>query len=97
MPNTHLAIGASSPSTGASSLASIHSTGERAKRSPSAPGECDGDKLLRGKGVNTLFSVGLSGVGCVLATYRGAEHLDYRACMVRRALISHDAALTKSV
>lgn len=97
MPNTHLAIGASSPSTGASSLVSVHSTGERARCSPSAPGECDGDKLLRDKGVNTLFFVGLSGVGCVLATYQGAEDLDYHAFMVKRALISHDAALTKSV
>lgn len=97
MPDTHLAIGASSPSTGASSLVSVHSTGERAKRSPSALGECDGDKLLREKGINTLFFVGMSKVGCVLATYQGAEHLDYRAFMVKRALISHDATLTKSV
>ncbi len=62
-----------------------------------APGECDGDKPLREKGVNTLFFVGLSGVECVLATYQGAEDLDCRVFMVKRALIGRDAALTKSV
>jgi len=55
------------------------------------------DKVLREKGVNTVFLVGLSAVGCVLATYHGADDLDYRVFMVKHALISHDAALTKSV
>lgn len=55
------------------------------------------DKMLREKGVNTVFLVGLSAVGCVLATYHGADDLDYRVFMVKHALISHDAALTKSV
>jgi len=55
------------------------------------------DTLLREKGVNTVFLVGMSGVGCVLATYQGADDLDYRVFMVKHALISHDATLTKSV
>jgi nicotinamidase-related amidase len=55
------------------------------------------DKLLREKGVDTVFLVGLSAVGCVLSTYHGADDLDYRVFMVKHALISHDAALTKSV
>jgi nicotinamidase-related amidase len=55
------------------------------------------DKVLREKGVNTVFLVGLSAVGCVLATYHGADDLDYNVFMVKHALISHDAALTKSV
>jgi len=55
------------------------------------------DAMLREKGVNTVFLVGLSAVGCVLATYHGADDLDYRVFMVKHALISHDAALTKSV
>ena len=55
------------------------------------------DGLLREKGVNTLFLCGLSAVGCVLATYHGALDLDYEAFMVKGALLSHDAALTKSV
>ena len=55
------------------------------------------DKMLREQGVNTVFLVGLSAVGCVLATYHGADDLDYKVFMVKHALISHDAALTRSV
>ena len=57
----------------------------------------DLDKVLKEKGVNTVFLVGLSAVGCVLATYHGADDLDYRVFMVKHALISHDAALTRTV
>jgi len=55
------------------------------------------DKMLREQGVNTVFLVGLSAVGFVLATYHGADDLDYKVFMVKHALISHDAALTRSV
>jgi nicotinamidase-related amidase len=55
------------------------------------------DRMLKERGVNTVFLVGLSAVGCVLATYHGADDLDYNVFMVKHALISHDAALTKSV
>ncbi len=55
------------------------------------------DRVLEEHGVNTVFLVGLSAVGCVLATYHGAVDLDYRVFMVKHALISHDAALTRSV
>ena len=55
------------------------------------------DALLKEKGVNTVFLCGLSAVGCVLATYHGALDLDYRAFMVKDALISHNASLTKAV
>lgn len=55
------------------------------------------DKLLKEKGCNTLFLCGLSAVGCVLATYHGALDLDYEAFMLRDALISHDASLTRAV
>jgi len=55
------------------------------------------DKILKAKGCNTLFLCGLSAVGCVLATYHGAMDLDYDVFMLKDALISHDAALTKSV
>jgi len=57
----------------------------------------DLDKLLREKGVNTVFLAGLSSVGCVLATYHGADDLDYRVFMVKHAVFSHDRALTKSI
>jgi nicotinamidase-related amidase len=55
------------------------------------------DTMLRSQGVNTVFLVGLSAVGCVLATYHGGADLDYNVFMVKHALISHDATLTKSV
>jgi nicotinamidase-related amidase len=55
------------------------------------------DKLLKEKGCNTLFLCGLSAVGCVLATYYGAEDLDYNVLMLKDALISHNTALTKAV
>ena len=67
------------------------------KNYPNAFKKTDLDKVLKERGVNTVFLVGLSAVGCVLATYHGAEDLDYRPFMVKHALISHDAALTKSV
>jgi nicotinamidase-related amidase len=57
----------------------------------------DLDRTLKEKGVNTVFLVGLSAVGCVLATCHGADDLDYDVFTVTHALISHDAALTKSV
>ena len=67
------------------------------KNYPSAFKKTELDKMLRGKGCNTLFLCGLSAVGCVLATYHGAKDLDYDVFMLKDALISHDAALTKAV
>jgi nicotinamidase-related amidase len=67
------------------------------KNYPSAFKKTDLDKLLKAKGCNTLFLCGLSAVGCVLATYHGAMDLDYEVFMLKDALISHDAALTKAV
>ncbi len=57
----------------------------------------DLDKILKEKGVNTVFLTGLSAVGCVLATYHSADDLDYNVFMVKHTLMSHDAALTKSI
>jgi nicotinamidase-related amidase len=67
------------------------------KNYPSAFKKTELDKLLKAKGCNTLFLCGLSAVGCVLATYHGAMDLDYDMFMLKDALISHDAALTKAV
>jgi nicotinamidase-related amidase len=67
------------------------------KNYPSAFKKTDLDKMLKEKGCNTLFLCGLSSVGCVLATYHGAMDLDYEVFMLKDALISHDAALTKAV
>jgi nicotinamidase-related amidase len=55
------------------------------------------DALLRERGVDTVFLTGLSAVACVLATYHGALDNDYKAFMVKDALISHDATLTHYV
>ena len=67
------------------------------KNFPSAFKKTELEALLRGKGVNTLFLVGLSATGCVLATYHGAADRDFEVFMVRDALISPDAELTRAV
>jgi nicotinamidase-related amidase len=67
------------------------------KNYPSAFKKTDLDKLLREKGCNTLFLCGLSATGCVLATYHGAQDLDYKVFMVKDALISPDATHTNVV
>ena len=55
------------------------------------------DKVLKEKGVNTLFLCGLSSVGCVLATWFGAKDYDYKAFLLKYALMSHDANYTDQI
>jgi len=57
----------------------------------------DLDKILREKGSNTLFLCGLSAVGCVLATWIGAQDHDYKAFMVKDAIMSHNSDYTNNV
>lgn len=57
----------------------------------------DLDKILREKGINTLFLCGLSATGCVLATYHGAMNLDYDVFMIKDAIISGNAEHTNVV
>jgi nicotinamidase-related amidase len=57
----------------------------------------DLDKVIKATGSNTLFLCGLSATGCVLATWIGAQDYDYRAFMVKSAIISPDAGYTKNV
>ena len=64
------------------------------KNFPSAFKKTELEKLLRETDRNMLFLCGLSATGCVLATYRGADDLDYDVFMVKDALISHNAAYT---
>lgn len=78
-------------------VAILPEDGKIIKNYPSAFKKTELDKLLKAKGCNTLFLCGLSAVGCVLATYHGAMDLDYEVFMLKDALISHDAALTKAV
>jgi nicotinamidase-related amidase len=55
------------------------------------------EKLLREQGCNVLFLCGLRADACVLATYQGAQDLDYDAFLIREALISPDSATTRFV
>lgn len=52
---------------------------------------------LQDKKINTLFLCGLSAVGCVLATRNGAYNNDYKAFIVKNAIMSHNSMYTKNV
>ena len=67
------------------------------KTYPSAFTKTELDKVLKEKNINTLFLCGLSSVGCVLATYMDAKSYDYKAFMIKDALISHKANYTDSI
>jgi len=67
------------------------------KNYPSAFKKTDLDKILKEKGCNAVFLCGLSAVGCVIATYYGANDLDYDTFMVRDALMSQNAEYTRVV
>lgn len=67
------------------------------KSYPSAFKKTELDKVLKEKGINTLFLCGLSSVGCVIATYYGAMDLDYNVWLIEDALIGPDAEKTKAV
>jgi nicotinamidase-related amidase len=55
------------------------------------------DKILKETESNTLFICGFSAVGCVLATRTGAANKDYRAFIVKNAIMSHNSEYTKNV
>jgi len=55
------------------------------------------DEMLKEKGINTLFLCGLSSVGCVLATYMDASSHDYKAFMIKDALLSHNENYTDQI
>ena len=67
------------------------------KTYPSAFNKTELNKLLKEKGINTLFLCGLSSVGCVLATYMDAANYDYEAFLIKDAIIGHDAQFTNQV
>jgi nicotinamidase-related amidase len=67
------------------------------KTYPDGFNKTDLDKVIKETGSNTLFLCGLSSVGCVLATWIGAQDYDYNAFMVKDALISHNAQYTDNV
>ncbi len=53
----------------------------------------DLEKILRAKGVNTVFLCGLSATDCVLATYFGALDRDFKPFTLRGALIGRTPEL----
>src|SRR4030042_6277142 len=57
----------------------------------------DLDQVIKENGSNTLFLCGLSAVGCVLATWIGAQDQDYKAFMVKDAIMSHNSDYTNNV
>jgi nicotinamidase-related amidase len=57
----------------------------------------DLDKILQEKGCNTLFLCGLSSVGCVISTYFGARDNDYKAFLIKDALLSHNPEYTDDI
>jgi nicotinamidase-related amidase len=57
----------------------------------------DLDKILKEKGINTVFLCGLSATGCVLATFIGASNHDYKVFMVKDALLSPNATQTNVI
>lgn len=67
------------------------------KTYPDGFNKTDLDKIIREKGCNTLFLCGLSAVGCVLATWIGAQNHDYKTFMIKDAIMSHNEQYTKNV
>ncbi len=67
------------------------------KTYPSAFVKTELDSLLRSKEINTLFLCGLSSVGCVLATYIEAQSHDYKAFLIKDALLSHKEKYTEQI
>lgn len=67
------------------------------KTYPDGFNKTDLDKVIKESGSNTLFLCGLSAVGCVLSTWVGAQNNDYKAFMVKDAIMSHDTEYTNNV
>lgn len=67
------------------------------KTYPDGFNKTDLDKVIKETGSNTLFLCGLSAVGCVLATWIGAQNHDYKAFMVKEAIMSHNSEYTDNV
>ena len=67
------------------------------KTYPDGFNKTDLDKVLKELGCNTLFLTGLSAVGCVLATTIGAMNHDYKAFMVKDAIMSHNSVYSDNI
>jgi len=67
------------------------------KTYPDGFNKTDLNKVIKEKGSNTLFLCGLSAVGCVLATWIGAQNYDYKAFLIKDAIMSHDSEYTNNI
>jgi nicotinamidase-related amidase len=67
------------------------------KTYPDGFNKTDLDRVIKESGSNALFLSGLSAVGCVLATWIGAQNHDYKAFLVKDAIMSHNSAYTDNV
>jgi len=67
------------------------------KTYPDAFNKTDLNKVIKEKGCNTLFLCGLSAVGCVLSTWVGAYNNDYKAFLIKDAIMSHNPEYTDNV
>ncbi|MCU0378878.1 MAG: isochorismatase family protein [Bacteroidales bacterium] len=67
------------------------------KTYPDGFNKTDLDKVIKETGSNTLFLCGLSAVGCVLATWIGAQNHDYKAFLVKEAIMSHNSEYTDNI
>lgn len=57
----------------------------------------DLDRVLKEKGCNTLFICGVSAVGCALATWLGAFNYDYKAFLIKDAIMSPNKDYTTNI
>ncbi len=67
------------------------------KNYPSAFTKTELDNYLKENEIKTLFLCGLSSAGCVLATWFDAMAYDYKAFMVKDALLSQKESYTDNV
>jgi nicotinamidase-related amidase len=67
------------------------------KTYPDGFNKTDLNNVLKDKGCNTVFLCGLSAVGCVLATWIGAQNNDYKAFLVKDAIMSHNEDYTNNI
>jgi nicotinamidase-related amidase len=67
------------------------------KTYPDSFNKTDLNKVLKEKGCNTLFICGLSATGCALATWLGAFNHDYKAFLVKDALMSPNKDQTTNI
>jgi nicotinamidase-related amidase len=67
------------------------------KTYPSSFTKTELDELLKQKNIHTLFLCGMSSIGCVLSTYMDAKSYDYKAFMIKDAMLSHSAEYTNNV